>query len=199
MREIKDRWAVSHGDGSGGIVWCVAAVRGLSRPVIRPEETLGDSDDWETVYVAHSLRLIRLATVLVGPDDAPDLVSEAVRRAVHQPGWTSVRDQGAYLVTSLVNESRQLHRSRSRRRAREQRAARLVPQPLVAHGQPAPADLDVRAALEALSPQQRAVVFLTYWEDRTIPQVAHLLDVSPGTVRKQLDRAKTKLKRVLDA
>jgi len=167
--------------------------------VIRPEETLEDSGDWEDVYVAHSLRLIRLATVLVGPDDAPDLVSEAVRRAVHQPGWISVRDQAAYLVTSLVNESRQLHRSRSRRRAREQRAARLVPQAHLAHGQPAPADLDVRVALDALSPQQRAVVFLTYWEDQPIPRVAHLLDVSEGTVRKQLDRAKSKLKRVLDA
>jgi RNA polymerase sigma-70 factor (ECF subfamily) len=176
----------------------VAAVRGLSRPVIRPEETLEQRDGWDTVYVAHSLRLIRLATVLVGPDDAPDLVSEAVRRAVHQPGWASVRDQGAYLVTSLVNESRQLHRSRTRRQARERRAARLVPHAHLAHGQPAPADLDVRVALDALSPQQRAVVFLTYWEDLAIPEVAHLLDVSQGSVRKQLDRAKAKLKRVLD-
>lgn len=164
--------------------------------MIRPEGMLGDSQDWEAVYVAHSLRLIRLATVLVGPDDAPDLVSESVRRAVHLPGWSSVRDQGAYLVTTLVNQTRQFHRERSRRTAREQRTARLVPQ--VAHAEPAPADLDVRVALETLSPQQRAVVFLVYWEDQTIPGVAHLLDVSRGTVRKQLDRAKTKLKRVLD-
>lgn len=179
----------------------MAALSGLSRPVIRAEETLGDLRDdtegWETVYVAHSLRLIRLATVLVGPDDAPDLVSEAVHRAVHLPGWTAVRDQGAYLVTSLVNQTRQFHRERSRRAAREERAARLVPPPL--HELPASTDLDVRLALEALSPQQRAVVFLVYWEDQPIPQVAHLLDVSQGTVRKQLDRAKAKLKRVLGA
>jgi RNA polymerase sigma-70 factor (ECF subfamily) len=174
----------------------VAAVWGLARPAIRPEGTLGDEDDWEAVYVAHSLRLIRLATVLVGPDDAPDLVSEAVRRAVHGPGWASVRDHGAYLVTSLVNETRQFHRERSRRAAREERTARL--RSPVGFGEPAPADLDVRRALEALSPQQRAVVFLVYWEDKPIPQVARLLDVSQGTVRKQLDRAKAKLKRVLD-
>jgi RNA polymerase sigma-70 factor (ECF subfamily) len=172
----------------------VAALSGLSRPVIRAEENL---EDWEAVYVAHSLRLVRLATVLVGPDDAPDLVSEAVHRAVHRPGWTSVRDQGAYLVTTLVNQTRQFHRERSRRSAREQRAARLVPQ--AGRYEPAPADLDVRWALDALSAQQRAVVFLIYWEDQGIAQVAHLLDVSEGTVRKQLARAKTKLKRVLDA
>jgi RNA polymerase sigma-70 factor, ECF subfamily len=167
---------------------------GSSRSVSSAEESLGD---WETVYVAHSLRLIRLATVLVGPDDAPDLVSEAVRRAVHRPGWGEVRDQGAYLVTSLVNETRQFHRERSRRTAREQRAVRLVPD-AAQHG-PAPDDLDVREALGALSPQQQAVIFLVYWEDQQISRVAHLLDVSEGTVRKQLARAKTKLRRVLDA
>jgi RNA polymerase sigma-70 factor (ECF subfamily) len=157
---------------------------------------LGD-EGWEAVYVAHSLRLVRLATVLVGPDDAPDLVSEAVRRAVHRPGWDQVRDQGAYLVTTLVNQTRQFHRERSRRAAREQRAARLVPD--AGHATPAPPDLDVRRALDGLSPQQRAVVFLTYWEDQSIPQVAHLLDVSEGSVRKQLARAKDKLRTVLDA
>jgi RNA polymerase sigma-70 factor (ECF subfamily) len=169
----------------------------LSRPVRRAEESLEGLEDWEAVYVAHSLRLIRLATVLVGPDDAPDLVSDAVRRAVHRPGWTDVRDQGAYLVSSLVNATRQFHRERSRRAAREQRAARLVPEG--ARYEPTSADLDVRVALEALSPQQRAVVFLVYWEDQQIPQVAHLLDVSEGSVRKQLARAKSKLKRILDA
>jgi RNA polymerase sigma factor (sigma-70 family) len=171
----------------------VGVLLGSSRPVSRAEESL----DWEAVYVAHSLRLIRLATVLVGPDDAPDLVSEAVRRAVHRPGWAEVRDQGAYLVASLVNEARQFHRERSRRSAREQRAARLVPE--AERYEPAPVDLDVRDALAALSPQQRAVIFLVYWEDQQIGQVAHLLDVSEGTVRKQLDRAKAKLRRVLDA
>lgn len=157
----------------------------------------GSLDDWEAVYVAHSVRLVRLATVLVGPDDAPDLVSEAVNRAVHFPGWESVRDQGAYLVTSLVNQTRQFHRERSRRSAREQRAARLVPQGW--RHEPPPADMDVRWALDTLSPQQRAVVFLVYWEDLGIAQIAHVLDVSEGTVRKQLARAKTKLKRALDA
>jgi RNA polymerase sigma-70 factor (ECF subfamily) len=169
---------------------------GLSRPGIRQEERVGDTGGWEAVYVAHSQRLIRLATVLVGPDDAPDLVAEAVRRAIHRTGWTAVRDQGAYLVTSLVNETRQFHRERSRRAARERRAARLAAVP--PHREPGPADLDVRDALGALSPQQRAVVFLAYWEDQPIPEIARLLDVSEGSVRKHLGRAKTKLRRVLD-
>ena len=58
-------------------------------------------------------------------------------------------------------------------------------------------DVDVRAALTELSPQQRAVVFLTYWEDRSIPDVAAVLDVTEGTVRRQLARAKDRLRKVL--
>jgi RNA polymerase sigma factor (sigma-70 family) len=165
----------------------------LTGRVVQPESNVGD---WEAVYLEHSLRLVRLATVLVGPDEAPDLVSDAVRRAVHSPGWASVRDHGGYLVTALVNQTRQFHRERARRAAREQRAARLVPP--TGDGAVPPADLDVRRALQALSPQQRAITYLVYWEDLGLAEVARLLDVSEGTVRKQLARAKTKLRRALD-
>jgi RNA polymerase sigma-70 factor (ECF subfamily) len=48
-----------------------------------------------------------------------------------------------------------------------------------------------------LSPQQRAVVYLTYWDDLTPAQVAVLLAVSEGTVRKQLARARVHLRRIL--
>lgn len=152
--------------------------------------------DWEAVYSTHALRLVRLATVLVGPDDARDLVSEAVRRAVHSPSWPAVRDQGGYLVSCLVNLTRQFHRERTRRDARERRAARLMPQASI-HEEPPP-DVDVRIALERLSPQQRAVIYLVYWEDLGVGQVARLLDVSEGSVRKQLARAKSKLRELLD-
>ena len=53
--------------------------------------------------------------------------------------------------------------------------------------------------MASLSEQQRAVVFLTYWEDLAPAQVADLLGVSDGTVRKQLARARDQLRRILDA
>jgi RNA polymerase sigma factor (sigma-70 family) len=159
-------------------------------------EAEGNLGDWEEVYEAHALRLVRLATVLIGPDDACDLVSEAVRRAVHSPSWPAVRDQGGYLVSSLVNLTREFHRERTRRAARERRAARLTP--TGATYEVTPPDVDIRAALERLSPQQRAVIYLAYWEDLGIGQIARLLDVSEGSVRKQLARAKSKLKELLD-
>jgi RNA polymerase sigma-70 factor (ECF subfamily) len=57
---------------------------------------------------------------------------------------------------------------------------------------------DARRALATLSPQQRAVVYLTYWEDQSPSQIAELLSISEGTVRKQLARARDHLRRILD-
>jgi RNA polymerase sigma factor (sigma-70 family) len=56
---------------------------------------------------------------------------------------------------------------------------------------------EVSAAVSGLSPQQRAVVFLTYWDDLDVSSVASLLEVSEGTVRKQLSRARDRLRKVL--
>ena len=150
--------------------------------------------DWAEVYTAHAHHLMRLATVLVGRDDAADLVAEGVHRAMRSGSWSGVLEPRAYLVRIVVNTASDERRRRSRRERREQRASRLEGGGVYVPGGP---DVDVRAALAELSPQQRAVVFLTYWEDRSIPDVAAVLDVSEGTVRRQLARAKDRLRKVL--
>jgi len=57
---------------------------------------------------------------------------------------------------------------------------------------------EVRSAIGALSPRQRAVVFLTYWEDLDERAVARRLDISVGSVRQHLHRAKQRIGRQLD-
>lgn len=157
--------------------------------------------DWADVYRANSQRLVRLATVLVGPSDAADLVADAVAGAVTSPSWTGVRDPGAYLTRSVVNAAHSHHRSEGRRRDREERAVRLRAVPDGGDATDSGGDIarriDVDEALEGLSAQQRAVVHLHYWEDLTIPRTAEVLGVSEGTVRAHLARAKTKLKEAL--
>ena len=48
-----------------------------------------------------------------------------------------------------------------------------------------------------LSVQQRAVTYLTYWHDLSVPQVAEALGVRDGTVRRQLARARARLRGAL--
>ena len=54
--------------------------------------------------------------------------------------------------------------------------------------------LVVAAALGSLSGSQLAIVYLHYWEDMTLLQVADHLGVRIGTVSTQLDRAKKRLR-----
>lgn len=59
------------------------------------------------------------------------------------------------------------------------------------------ADEHVVSALDQLSPQQRAIVVLTYWMDLDPTAIAEVLDVSDGAVRKQLARARARLREEL--
>jgi RNA polymerase sigma-70 factor (ECF subfamily) len=49
--------------------------------------------------------------------------------------------------------------------------------------------IDLRAALGALSRQERAVVVLRYYEDLTIAEVAEQMQLAPGTVKRYLSNA----------
>lgn len=154
------------------------------------------SSDDEATYRRYADDLVRYATVLVGPADAQDVVADAVVRAFRSPGWPAVDNRRAYLYRAVFNQANSLKRSGARRRRREQVVAmrEARPAPPSVDGQ-----IDAHQALARLSEQQRAVVYLSYWEDLTPAQIATVLDVAEGTVRKQLARGRDRLRRILDA
>lgn len=147
----------------------------------------------EEIYAKHADALVRFATGLVGPSDAPDVVSDAVISAMTSRRWSSVENPRAYLYRSVLNQARMHHRSTMRRRAREARASTSEPTHLP-EIRP-----DVLEAVARLSPRQRASVFLTYWEGLTPAEIAVRLDVSEGSVRRHLARARHRLRGLLDA
>lgn len=53
--------------------------------------------------------------------------------------------------------------------------------------------VDLRAALDVLSPQERACVVLRFYEDLTVPEVASRLRLADGTVKRYLSNAVRKL------
>ena len=52
-------------------------------------------------------------------------------------------------------------------------------------------------ALGHLSPRDRAIIVLRYWEDHSVQTVAELLDVTPGVVKTQSMRALASLRAIL--
>jgi RNA polymerase sigma factor (sigma-70 family) len=158
------------------------------------------SPEWAAVYEANAEHLIRLATVLVGPDDAPDLVADAVLRAVTSTSWSRVDSQAGYLTRVTVNLAHDRSSQTVRRTQREARSNQLSNR---TGAQESDGDVEtiivVGAALAALSAGQLAVIHLHYWEDMTLAQVAERLGVREGTVRRQLDRAKHHLRDLLNS
>ncbi|GBE25572.1 RNA polymerase sigma-E factor [bacterium BMS3Bbin02] len=144
------------------------------------------------IYAEHATALVRFATVLVGPNDAADVVSSAVLRVLSSPGWTSVTNQRSYLHQAVANEARNFRRGETRRHDRETR----VPTASVSY--PREVHPEVRAAVARLSVRQRATVYLAYWEDMTDHMIADYLGISAGSVRRHLARARNHLRRALN-
>src|SRR4051794_563283 len=114
-----------------------------------------------TVYAEHAPELVRFATSLVGPHDAADVVADAFLSLMVAPVWADARNRRALLFRAVLLQAQSHHRSTARRRRRDSR----LPAPMSVDFP----DLrpDVAAAVARLSPQQRAVIVLTYWQDLT--------------------------------
>ncbi len=140
------------------------------------------------IYEKHADDLVRFATGLVGPADAPDVVSSAVLNAISSRGWAEVREHRNYLFRAVVNEAHMQHRSRTRRRWREARVA------VAQVNEPNWLAIEVQEFVDALSVRQRAVVVLTYWDDLHERDIARVLGISEGSVRRHLARAHTRLR-----
>jgi RNA polymerase sigma factor (sigma-70 family) len=157
------------------------------------------AESLEDAYRLHAAELIRFATAMVGPDDASDVVTDAMLRVFDDRAeHANVTHVRAFLFRAVHRRLIDHERSRQRRQRRDL-TFEFERQRSFASQQDAPtAAIDARAALAVLSMQQRTVVFLTYWCDHTPAEVARVLEVSEGTVRKQLARARARLREVLD-
>ena len=158
-----------------------------------PTDTIDhdSTDTLDDVWQAHGPAALRYATVLVGPHDAHDITVDAFLRVTRSPGWAAIEHPRRYLLRAVTNAAHDHHRRRERRWTRD--LAALTP----TEASPVEPAVDVIRQLSRLSVQQRAVVFLTYWEDLSEPAVAELLHLSVGTVHRNLSRAREQLRKAL--
>jgi RNA polymerase sigma-70 factor (ECF subfamily) len=142
----------------------------------------------EELYGKHADELIRFATTLVGPSAAEDIVASAVMRSMSSPLWRSVAEPRAYLFKAVLNEARSSGRAEQRRRRREERAASTE------DIETSSVSLEVRTAVAALSLRERSVIYLAYWHDLPIDEIARTL----GLTRRTAERALTSGRRTLE-
>jgi RNA polymerase sigma-70 factor (sigma-E family) len=139
--------------------------------------------------------LLRMATLLTSdPDGAEDIYQETMHRLAAR--WSRVDNPRAFCRRVMHN----IVIDRARAQQRRPRELGLF----AAHdtsdprsGDPAAA-VELRpallAALGTLTPQQRAIVVLRYFDDRSEAEVASLLGVAPGTVKSTASRAVAQLR-----
>jgi RNA polymerase sigma-70 factor (sigma-E family) len=134
--------------------------------------------------------LSRTAYLLTGHvHDAEDLLQTALARAATH--WGRIDDHEAYVRRILYTQA--ISHWRWRRRRPPEVLTDDMPHAVISDP-----DLDVRLildeALGRLTPKQRAVLVLRFYEDRSESQTAELLDVSVGTVKSQTRHALERLR-----
>ena len=144
--------------------------------------------DDAAIWRKHKEELIRYATILVGVDHAEDVLSTVVERILRRNGSLSnLDDARPYLFRAVLNESR----GRIRRR-------RIIPWERDFVEDHIGFRPDVVAAVGSLPERQRAAVYLTYWRDLPVREVADLMGCRPGTVKRYLHLSRDRLKGVLE-
>lgn len=151
---------------------------------------LGVTASDSQVYESVKDDLIGYATALVGPDLAPDVVSTVVLRVLAKRQLIELENPRAYLFRAVLNEARKVG-SRRTRKVTTGRSDVVIDSPNL--------HPEVLTAVSELPVRQRAATFLVYWVGCTVHEVADLMGVGEGTVKRYLSLARTSLKEVLHA
>jgi RNA polymerase sigma-70 factor (sigma-E family) len=152
---------------------------------------MAERPEFAEFVAARSPALLRTARLLAGDwAAAEDLLQDAL--AICWRRWSRIDgNPEPYVHRVLVNT----YLARRRRFWNRERPTGELPETpvddvserVVVHEQ-------VEAALRALTPRQRAVVVLRYYEDLTEAETARVLGVSVGTVKSQTSKALARLR-----
>lgn len=174
----------------------IAGAAGLDREDVRLAQG-GDTTAFERIYRRHAARIHTLCTRMLSPEEADDLTQEVFIRAWQK--LTLFRGDSAFgtwlyrLAVNLVLAKRQTFAAR---RSRFDGGDPDVI-PLTARGERPDLRVDVDAAIRTLPPGARDVFVLHDVEGYTHEEIASLLNVTAGTSKSQLHRARMSLRRYL--
>jgi RNA polymerase sigma factor (sigma-70 family) len=149
-------------------------------------------ESFDAFYQREFRRLAVLAAAVAGDrSSAEDIAQEALTRAHRRWDSVGVMDKpGAWARRVTINlASSQRHRRTIELKAKLRLGARREPT-LPATADP---DNEVWAAVKALPGNQRAAMALRYLEDRTIEEIAEILECAPSTARVHLHRGRAAL------
>ena len=164
----------------------------------------GDSDAFRVLVERHSRAVFRLAYRMTGNEqDAEDVVQEAFLRAYRQLGRFEARANfGTWLYRIAANCSVDLMRARQSRHDQSRAESLEIVETAAATGDHGPETLAesaeigrrVAAALDDLSPLERAAFTLRHYEGRSIQEISSMLGLGVSAAKHSVFRAVKKLR-----
>ncbi|MBK8270643.1 MAG: sigma-70 family RNA polymerase sigma factor [Planctomycetes bacterium] len=158
----------------------------------------GDREAQRSVYDRTCQRIFRLLIGMTrNPDDAFDLSQDTYVRAFQRIGqFQGESSLSTWLYRIAVNEALQLLR---RKRPAELgiHVEPVDPKSVDGSYKTADARLDLEAALQKISDDDRAILLLKYQEGLDYRAIAQVLDCPAGTVASRLNRARHAMREIL--
>lgn len=172
-----------------------STIEASTRPTSRASRAPSTAAGFATFYRERWFAAARWATALCGDvHRGEEIAQEAFVRIA--PHYDRLDQPIAYLRRSLVNLTREQHRSATRSREREERVTRLSVVPSQdADDLPDP---ELFAALDHLTTTQRNVLILRYWADWDDAAIADAIGCRKGSVRSHAKRALDRLRARLE-
>lgn len=156
----------------------------------------GDESAFDTLYRRYHDKVFTIARgVLLSTEDAADAVQEIftlVYRNLHRFDRRSRFSTWIFRVA--VNRSIQ-----EARKTRRHRHSELLEAVSIADDTPETGDPRVAVALSQMSPADRAVLVLFYWEDMTLIEIGEALECAPNAAKTRLYRARERFRALFEA
>jgi RNA polymerase sigma factor (sigma-70 family) len=154
----------------------------------------GESDDFRGLFVTSYATVVRTVHYIVQDFAlAEEITQDAFLELLTHWRKVSTYDRPDLWVRRVAIRRAQRDHRRELRRPRVERAGATRPPP----GEPSWPDPELMKAIRGLSPRQRSVVVLFYYEDRPMDEIADMLGCSASTGWSHLHAARKRLASVL--
>lgn len=142
----------------------------------------------ESDLVENYSRYYRLAYSYVkNESDAMDIVQEAAYKAIYKSDTLKSPEYvGTWICRIVINEAYNL----LRKKQKEQYSMDELERSSEDHYE----DIDLQQAIQQLKEEEQTIIYLRYYEDRQLDEIAEITQEKLSTVKSRLYRAMNKLK-----
>ena len=156
-----------------------------------------DNQRFDDLYQKYASIVFRTAyNFLLNKDDAEDIVQEVfIKYFISNKAFNDDNHEKAWILTVTANLSKNVLRSKSRQNLELDDTIKIVDhkfdKAITNH-------LDLEEAMKELTANQRLVIYLFYYEQIPIKNIAKIMKSNENTVKSHLLRAKSKMKTYLE-